>query len=88
MGELACDIWRQAAGSWYQRDGSAAPALAKVNDQMDALHASLLAELAAGTMTPPATIEMTLVARFYGRLGDHAVNITRRLGYLTGATTG
>ena len=31
---------------------------------------------------------MMLVARFYGRLGDHAVNITRRLGYLTGATTG
>jgi hypothetical protein len=28
-------------------------------------------------MTSPVTIEMALVARFYDRLGDHAVNITR-----------
>jgi phosphate uptake regulator len=30
------------------------------------------------------TIEMALVARFYERLGNHAVNITRRTGYLAG----
>src|SRR5262252_7831514 len=27
MDELACDMWRRAADSWCQRDGSAAPAL-------------------------------------------------------------
>jgi len=37
---LACDMWRQAADSWYQRDGSAAPALAKVDDEMHELHAT------------------------------------------------
>ena len=29
---------------------------------------------------------MALVARFYERLGDHAVNIARRLAYLAGGS--
>jgi hypothetical protein len=31
---------------------------------------------------------MTLVARFYERLGDHAVNIARRVIYLAGSVPG
>jgi len=31
------------------------------------------------------TMEMTLVARFYERLADHAVNIARRVVYLAGS---
>ncbi len=88
MGELAWDMWRQVADCWYEQDGSAASALAKVNDEMHELHTSLVAELASGRMASPVTIEMALVARFYERLGDHAVNIVRRLGYLAGSTTG
>ena len=88
MGELARDMWRRTADSWYQRDGSAASALAKVNDEMHELHTSLVAELASGQMPSPVTIEMALAARFYERLGDHAVNITRRVGYLAWSTTG
>jgi len=30
-------------------------------------------------------MEMTLVARFYERLGDHAVNVARRVAYLAGS---
>jgi phosphate uptake regulator len=29
-------------------------------------------------------MEMTLVARFYERLGDHSVNIARRVVYVAG----
>jgi phosphate transport system protein len=87
MSELASGMWRRAADCWYQRDGSAAPALAKVNDEMDELHASLVAELASGQMEPPVMVEMTLVARFYQRLADHAVNIARRASYLAGSPT-
>ncbi len=32
----------------------------------------------------PVTMEMTLVVRFYERLGDRAVNIARRVIYLAG----
>src|SRR5216683_6638341 len=87
MGNLVSDMWRQAADSWYQRDRSAAEALDGRDDEMDELHASLIGELASGRMTLPVTMEMTLVARFYERLGDHAVNIARRVIYLAGSAT-
>jgi phosphate transport system protein len=84
MGELVSSMWRQAADSWYQRDRSAAFALAERDEEMDELHASLIAELASGQMALPVTMEMTLVARDYERLGAHAVNIARRVVYLAG----
>lgn len=85
MDELACSMWRRAADCWSERDGSAAPLLAEVDQELDELHARLVAELASGAMPPPDMMEMTLVARFYERLGDHAVNIARRVIYLAGS---
>jgi len=85
MGDLASEMWRDAADSWYQRDRAAAAALDERDDEMDELHASLLAELASGGMALPVTMEITLVAHFYERLGDHAVNIARRVVYLAGS---
>jgi phosphate transport system protein len=85
MGELVADMWRQASEAWYQRDSSAAAPLAERDEEMDELHASLIAELASGSMTLPVAMEMTLVARFYERLGDHAVNVARRVVYLAGS---
>jgi phosphate transport system protein len=85
MGDIASEMWRQAADSWYQRDRLAAAALDERDDEMDELHASLMAELASGGMALPVTMEMTLVAHFYERLGDHAVNIARRVVYLAGS---
>jgi phosphate transport system protein len=84
MGTLTSEMWRQAVDSWYQRDRSAAVRLKERDDEMDELHASLVAELASGRMALPVTMEMTLVARFYERLAAHAVNIARRVAYLAG----
>ena len=85
MGDLASDMWRQAADAWYKRDRSAAFALGERDNEMDELHASLIAELASGRLTLPVTMEMTLVARLYKRLGAHAANIARRVVYLAGS---
>jgi phosphate transport system protein len=84
MGTLASEMWREAAGCWCERDRSAAVALGERDDEMDELYASLMAELAAGEMTLPVTMQLTLVARFYERLADHASNIARRVIYLAG----
>ena len=84
MGTLASQMWREAVDCWCERDRSAAAALGERDDEMDELYASLMAELASGEMTLPVTMQLTLVARFYERLADHAVNIARRVIYLAG----
>ena len=85
MGKVAADMWRQAVDCWCQRDRSAAIALDERDDEMDSLFAILMAELGSGRMSLPVTMEMTLVARFYERLADHAVNVARRVVYLAGS---
>src|SRR5215469_11934612 len=88
MGDLASDMWRQASDAWYKRDRSAALTLGERDDEMDELHSSLIAELASGRMALPVTMEMTLAARLYKRLGAHAANIARRVIYLAGSAPG
>ena len=88
MGNLASEMWRQAVNCWCERDRSAAVALGDRDDEMDELYASLMAELASGEMTLPVTMQLTLVARFYERLADHAFNIARRVVYLAGHAPG
>jgi len=87
MGSLASGMWRQAVDCWYQRDRSVAAKLDERDDEMDEMYTSLIAELASGGMTIPVTMEMTLVARLYERLGDHAVKIARRVTYLAGSNS-
>ena len=88
MGDLAWGMWRQVGDSWRHRDRTVALALSERHDKMNELHASLIAELASGRMTLPVAMEMTLVARFYERLGDHAVNLARRVTDLAGSAPG
>jgi phosphate transport system protein len=82
MGSIVSGMWRKAADSWHQPDHSTAAALAERDDEIDALHASLMTELASGQVALPVAIEMTLVAPSYEHLGDHAVSITRQAIYL------
>jgi phosphate transport system protein len=82
MGSLASDMWRRAADSWYQRDHSAATVLTERDNEMDELHASLIAELSSGRMALAVTIEMTLMAPLYESLSHHAVNIVGQVIYI------
>jgi phosphate transport system protein len=84
MGNLASEMWREAVDCWCERDRSAAVALDERDSEMGELYAGLMAELASGEMTLPVTMQLTLVARFYERLADHAFNIARRVVYLAG----
>lgn len=87
MGELAAEMWRRAADAWYQRDRTAAEALARRDQDLDELHASMIAELASGQMAVAVAMDMALIARDYERLGAHAVNIARRVVYLAGTAS-
>ena len=86
MGVLGVEMWRMCADAWYDRDPSVAERLAELDDEMDEMHAALSAEVALGGSSIPVSMDMALVARFFERLGDHAVNIARRVVYLAGDT--
>jgi phosphate uptake regulator len=88
MGDLATKMWRQATDAWYQRDRDASEGMRKSDEDMDELHASLVAELASGELRIPVAMELTLAAHSYERLGAHAVNICRRVEYLAGSAPG
>jgi phosphate transport system protein len=79
MGRVGVEMWRAVADAYVDRDGSAAGRLTVRDEEVDDLHVSLVAEIASGAVAFPVAIEMALVARFYERLGDHAVNVARRV---------
>jgi phosphate transport system protein len=82
MGKVAVDMWRLAADAYVERDGSAVEPIDALDDELDDLHDQLFSELCSGTVPVRAAVEMALVARFYERLGDHALHITERVAYL------
>jgi phosphate uptake regulator len=49
---------------------------------MDILHEALTREVATEQMSITIAAQVTLLARFYERLGDHAVNLARRIELL------
>ncbi|MGH9234969.1 MAG: phosphate signaling complex PhoU family protein [Acidimicrobiales bacterium] len=86
MGTVCVDLWRRAADAWAERDGNAAVSLDKADDQLDDLHDRLVAELEKADIALADALQTTLVARFYERLGDHAVHIAERVRYLADGT--
>jgi phosphate transport system protein len=82
MGRVGVDMWRTAADAWIERNPDVADRLETEDDELDELLVSLTAELVSGSTPVPVVLEMTLIGRFYERLGDHAVNIAKRVRYL------
>ncbi|HET6949064.1 MAG TPA: phosphate signaling complex protein PhoU [Acidimicrobiales bacterium] len=82
MGTICSGMWRQVADAWAERDGTAAARLDEADDQLDALHDRLIAELEQADVGLADALQTTLVARFYERLGDHTVHIAERIRYL------
>jgi phosphate transport system protein len=82
MGAACVDLWRQSADAWAERDRHAAARLDKADDHLDELHEQLVDELGRSEVALPDALQTALVARFYERLGDHAVHIAERVCYL------
>jgi phosphate transport system protein len=81
MSEVAIEMWRSATDAYANRDAEGLE-LHEADEELDILHERLTAEVASGTMSPPVAAQVTLLARFYERLGDHAVNLTRRISFV------
>ncbi|MDA8103041.1 MAG: hypothetical protein M0Z34_08765 [Nitrospiraceae bacterium] len=77
MGEIGLRMWMLTADDFADRQSNRLEAIESMDDELDDLQVALIAELASGILSVPVTIEMALIARFYERFGDHAVNLAR-----------
>ena len=81
MAEVALEMWRDAADAYGDR-AAQAQALEEADEEIDILHERLTKEIAAESMPTAISAQVTLLSRFYERLGDHAVNLARRIEML------
>ena len=79
MSDVAGELWHRASDCFAGEAIFTGTAFRSLDDELDDLHVQLSSELADAAISVPAAIEMGLVARFYERLGDHAVNIAHRI---------
>ena len=82
MGEVAIHMWRATTDAYAERLPMGVSLVDTFDDEMDDLHVSLTVEVVAGTMPLPVAVELAMVARFYERFGDHAVNLAKRVAVL------
>jgi phosphate transport system protein len=81
MSEVAAEMWQSVAVSYVRAD-AASLELHEEDEELDILHDRLTNETAKGDMETTVTAQVTLISRFYERIGDHAVNLSRRIASL------
>ncbi|HEX6256766.1 MAG TPA: phosphate uptake regulator PhoU [Euzebyales bacterium] len=85
LGEVTATMLAAAATAWTNHDALAAEDLERQDDQADLLQKMLLSELYTGTQSIEESVSLGLIARYYERAADHAVELTRHLTFfLTG----
>lgn len=78
MCDCGIRMWQLSSRAYAERSRDLTFDVNEADDELDNLSADLLREGAAGGVEPAIAAELALVARFYERLGDHAVNLARR----------
>jgi len=81
MTEVALEMWKAAADA-FGAQISPVINLDEDDEEIDILHERLTGEVARGQMPSAVAAQVTLRARFYERLGDHAVNLASRIASL------
>jgi phosphate transport system protein len=87
MGEEAARLFRLAIDAYAERNAALAAALDDMDDRLDDLTTSFVQAVFAASRSEDgpslqACVQLALIARFYERIGDHAVNIAERVQYL------
>ncbi len=90
MSDQAHQEYKEVIEAYIAIDKVRAAALRDMDDYLDDQHRQFIAQIfesfAAGSIDLQVAVQLAVVARFYERLGDHAVNISQRVLYIaTGA---
>jgi predicted phosphate transport protein (TIGR00153 family) len=79
MSDIAVDMWKVAGTAYRQRSRDVGFRLSDADNELDDLATSLVNEGVAEGTEPQVAVDLALIARYYERLGDHAVNLARRV---------
>jgi uncharacterized protein Yka (UPF0111/DUF47 family)/phosphate uptake regulator len=79
MSDLAIRMWRLAGAAYTRRSRDVIFELYETDSELDELAAALVSEGVAQGTDARVAVDLALIARFYERLGDHAVNLARRV---------
>ena len=86
MNEEAIRLIRLSVDSYSERDAALASALHDIDDRLDSLHRTFVKTLLESSRTHDLdvqpSVQLALIARYYERIGDHAVNISDRVRYM------
>lgn len=80
--DVAMRMWQESSAAYRQRSREAGFQLTDADDELDDLATRLVSAGVADGSDPKVAAELALVARFYERIGDHAVNLARRVEML------
>ncbi len=86
MSDQARHLFSEATGSYLAMDAARAAAIDDMDSFLDDLQRQFIQAIfeshAAGRIDLQVAIQLAVVARFYERIGDHAVNIGEKVRFL------
>ncbi|MEM9651642.1 MAG: phosphate signaling complex protein PhoU [Actinomycetota bacterium] len=86
MAKEANKLLRLSLDAFADENVSLAAALADIDDELDQLNRDIVEAIfeahAANQIDLGAAVQLALIARYYERIGDHAVNIGERVTYM------
>jgi phosphate transport system protein len=86
IGNQAQVLFKEATEAYLNSDGVRAAALHDMDAYLDDLHRQFIQAIfeshARGSMDLQVAVQLAVVARFYERIGDHAVNVGDRTRYI------
>lgn len=86
MSGEANKLLRLSLDAFADENVSLATALADIDDELDQLNRDMVEAIfeahAKDLIDLAAAVQLALIARYYERIGDHAVNIGERVGYM------
>ena len=86
MASEAQNLLQYSLDAYADADESLAAALDDIDDKLDELNVDMVEAVfeahTEGHIDLQAAVQLALVARYYERIGDHAVNIGQRVTYM------
>ncbi|MFC0358521.1 MULTISPECIES: phosphate signaling complex protein PhoU [Kytococcus] len=82
MGRLALALVEGAGEALATQDPGVSQDLEVLDDSLDALHVRVFETIRLEITDTQEAVDLTLLSRYYERIGDHSVGVGRRMGYL------